>query len=857
MALVGKLRLGNNMTIPIFSDDFASICKVGTKYQNKDGKIVYASAIGFPSGPLIFDIPSFIYNNKQLLDCKDLFTNLNEPTSLFYNNKNIVKPATGSNSNLTRDEVKDNSSYHGMYLTTAKLGSYIQTRFSLFYTGYNNFNYNTDFYAEHPNSDLIDFLSISDLLKLSDDISNTNKCALTCFALTSGNIDVPYLLVTASLSVTQLNTESGYQYAKKLRFVTIGYINPSNLNGAVLNPITISISSSTGGTARFVGDDQTGTYFNGDICSVIATPNDGYSFDGWYNGSKKVSGLERYNFFVTESVNLTAKFTKANVASFALSVNNLSAGSIGTAATPNGNYEINTVVTCLAVPASDKIGFLGWKILSKGANQFPQNKVGDIVSTQITFRFTLRDDVSLVAMFDSDTEYTVNVIVNPANGGYVEIFNDGSLSKTFKVNQLCTVKAHANYNYKFKNFSEVGKPSNVLISRDTYSFYVTKDVNIQANFYYSPAADNDPYNPDKPSGGGSIGDDKPSGWMELGKGFYKIFTPTAQQFNKLGRWLYSDNFITEVIDKGLKDIDLTSLITTLHVLPVNIQPDGVSPIRVGWWTVSDPDSAGNDLQVAYTNSNYVELDCGTIHLDPVYNGALDYQTTIQIYLPFIGYQPLETYDVIDTDIKAKYQIDLVTGDCICKLFINDVVKYQFTGNASYTIPLSQTNMNGIVQKGITSALGVLSATGVVPPVVTAGGSTHSVTRSRVNRGRSGEITSRSDTVDSGYESTVPLISPREAIGVFTNLGTGGSRGGQLSGNTGYLGVAKPYLLIVKPNLDMPKQFGFYNGYPCNKYLKLGDLHGYTEVEEIHLEDFSCTDSELSEIESMLQDGVIL
>lgn len=46
------------------------------------------------------------------------------------------------------------------------------------------------------------------------------------------------------------------------------------------------------------------------------------------------------------------------------------------------------------------------------------------------------------------------------------------------------------------------------------------------------------------------------------------------------------------------------------------------------------------------------------------------------------------------------------------------------------------------------------------------------------------------------------------------------------------------------------------GYPSYITAKLGDLEGYTEIDSIHLENIGATESELSEIESILKGGVI-
>ena len=55
-----------------------------------------------------------------------------------------------------------------------------------------------------------------------------------------------------------------------------------------------------------------GTYKRGENVNIIARPDDGYDFDGWYEGNKKVSSKESYTFTVTKNTSLQAVFTIVN-----------------------------------------------------------------------------------------------------------------------------------------------------------------------------------------------------------------------------------------------------------------------------------------------------------------------------------------------------------------------------------------------------------------------------------------------------------------------------------------------------------------------------------------------------------------
>lgn len=70
--------------------------------------------------------------------------------------------------------------------------------------------------------------------------------------------------------------------------------------------ITVSANPTAGGTVA--GD---GTYRGGKTCTLTATANAGYVFDGWYEGSTKVSSDSNYSFIVSSNRTIQGKFTVA------------------------------------------------------------------------------------------------------------------------------------------------------------------------------------------------------------------------------------------------------------------------------------------------------------------------------------------------------------------------------------------------------------------------------------------------------------------------------------------------------------------------------------------------------------------
>ena len=110
-------------------------------------------------------------------------------------------------------------------------------------------------------------------------------------------------------------------------------------------------------------------------------------------------------------------------------------------------------------------------------NSWSENN--NVVSTNPNYTFTVNSNRNLVANFTEEPtqQYTIAVSANPTQGGTV------SGGGTYPQGQQCTVSASANTGYSFTNWTENG---NVVSTRARYSFAVTSDRNLVANFTALP-----------------------------------------------------------------------------------------------------------------------------------------------------------------------------------------------------------------------------------------------------------------------------------------------------------------------------------------------------------------------------------
>ena len=92
---------------------------------------------------------------------------------------------------------------------------------------------------------------------------------------------------------------------------------------------------------------------------------------------------------------------------------------------------------------------------------------------------------------------------------------------------------------------------------------------------------------------------------------------------------------------------------------------------------------------------------------------------------------------------------------------------------------------------------------------------------------------------------------------MSNMRTKVEHSGSLSGNSGAMGIKKPYLIIRRPQTKIADNFQLLAGESQNEYGVLSSYTGQTRVKYVHLENIPATDNELTQIEELLKSGVLI
>ena len=288
----------------------------------------------------------------------------------------------------------------------------------------------------------------------------------------------------------------------------------------------------------------------------------------------------------------------------------------------------------------------------------------------------------------------------------------------------------------------------------------------------------------------------------------RVFNPTQAELDALGQYLWSS---TNLEDFHKLFQNPTDGVISLHAIYGTPTIGSEEEIKLGFLRTG--------VNAPVVTSQFVVIDCGRIAIGERYNNATDYSpyVTVQIYLPFIGIQSLNPFDIIGSAITCTYKIDVYTGACIAQLNVErdglDGVIYEFAGNCSYQIPLTSGNYLNVVANVLGGFIGG-AMMGNAPGAVLGAG--HAALHSNVEIARSGNLTA----------------------------------------NAGILGNRIPYFIITRSIPHDAFNYPKFYGYPSNKTVALNDCSGYTRVKDIILHT-SATQEERDEILKLLTSGVYI
>lgn len=509
----------------------------------------------------------------------------------------------------------------------------------------------------------------------------------------------------------------------------------------------------------------------------------------------------------------------------------------------------------------------------------------------IYFAGRLRSDNTLDLLMFSTSNLAIAYESKPSWSPYYPVFEHTFANSDY----------YAQYGLYFAmagNISNLAPYVEVFPSIIEAAAAISKYVQWNGDPYYPVGATTSgggPFHPNPPDYDPTDSDDVDFGTLPevsaVGTGFVSLWSPTEQQMLDLSEYMWNADVLTLNFWKRLI-ADPLQLIYGLNIIPVDLDAAGIvgsSPESVVVGTIN------TGIKMNYLTSQWVEVDCGQLTIDECMLGSyMDYDpyTKLDIYLPYIGYRPLKVDDFMPGTISVKYKIDLLTGACVAQIKSTksnlhddelDSVVYQFIGNCATQVPVTASQYADAVRSAISTAAAIgsvvaLAGTGGAAIGASAGAQIMPTASTALTVPQTGLVPAESGLgmADMAFGVQMAHLDASKAVSAGTNtlkqvgmLHSGASaaqnamglkpsigRSGAIGGAAGMLATQTPYLIFTRPRVAHPEEQNKYMGYPSFMTRTLGSLTGFTQVQAIHLEGIPCTTSELAEIESLLEGGVI-
>ena len=201
-------------------------------------------------------------------------------------------------------------------------------------------------------------------------------------------------------------------------------------------------------------------------------------------------------------------------------------------------------------------------------------------------------------------------------------------------------------------------------------------------------------------------------------------------------------------------------------------------------------------------------------------------TSLKLHLPFCGIVQLDATECLNRTIKVKYVVDLVAGDCIAFVYLDDgeVPYLNVAGNVGVDIPLTSSNR---IQTEMRAASTAISAV--------TGAAGHFMAQDYI--GTANDLAQGGLSI-AGMDYSTQRTSTHSSACASKENGA-------------------VFLEIWRPDFEVSEGFKQRHGWPCHKFKTLGTLPGFVKCDGRTKLDFAATQRENEMIEQLLTTGVYI
>lgn len=333
---------------------------------------------------------------------------------------------------------------------------------------------------------------------------------------------------------------------------------------------------------------------------------------------------------------------------------------------------------------------------------------------------------------------------------------------------------------------------------------------------------------------------------------------TYQELNALLTEIEDPNFTTNIIKLFTDPME--------NLLSLVVFPFDVKNLSPAWTAQVDSSILINIFQTTTAQGTFLNpvtvpmLNVGNFEIPRPTSSFMDFKpyTTLELYLPYIGFVELDNDEVMGEEISINYAVDLTTGKCTAFVSLYDPTEAEDTrvllmrdGQCGIRIPIAGGS-GAEISKAILS-FGIGASVGAVSLGLGAIGAGAGTNASGIPTG--GTVGSVTGTLASttGYLSHTTINAIQ--AGQYRV-----HKGGVIEVNNAFYAPQTPFLIYKYPKVTRPSNYDATVGRPLAETRTLSQLTGYTLIEQVHIEgsDFGiATLEEKNMLETQLKNGIIL
>ena len=309
-------------------------------------------------------------------------------------------------------------------------------------------------------------------------------------------------------------------------------------------------------------------------------------------------------------------------------------------------------------------------------------------------------------------------------------------------------------------------------------------------------------------------------------GFTNHWILTGAQLPELGNFLFSETFLNDLARLVTNPLDSVLAVRYYPYNVINVATTEAKDIYIG-----NVNSRIAAYRMLPQSNNRIPI--GVIDVNNYYGDFADYNgyTHTYIYLPYIGFNALDTNKIMGQTLNIYYVLDYMSGACTAQIITaNGDYIAEYTGKIGIDIAFSGTQQNILAQQ-ILSSIATLATTAIGAAASPAVGGAAAV---------SGLANITTGLFNAAQEANTPVT-----IGKSAN-------------ETWLYAPQKPFLVFSIPRELVADGYKDIVGYPTAYGGTLGTYSGFVKCTDFHFNaPNDCTEQEIIEIETILKQGVIL